>query len=339
MDRFKQVNKSLRKDRKETELNTRRIQANLPSVERKLDTIAGEQPYRLEFPLSAHKHHVRLDLRVRPDNCCDCDPGAQAQQRDAFGFFNWNDYYPTANGEKQLVRFTEPLQQTGTTFHYGYQSPFFTPFYHDFLPIAGYSIDPVTQGVVIPIDGIYAVLFTNIITTVTNGTSYMVLSINQNGESISQRTYTVASGTLPLGTSSRRYYQYAFCVPLRKDDIVQPGIQADMIFIEAEPGFGAGGASIENTTRYTLMGLGFGVLIGLVYDQSTGLPISGATVSYTMGFGGSTTTNSDGRYEFFEITPGPYSVTASKSGYVSMTRDVTVPFDDIASLDFNLSPV
>jgi hypothetical protein len=338
MDTFKQVAKSLRKDREETALNTRRIQANLPSIERKLDEISGEQPYRLEFPLSRHKHHVSLNLKMRPDNCCDCEPGATTVKRDAIAYFT--SFNPPSDGEMHPIIFSEPLQQTGTIFNYGYSSPFFHPIYQVFHTFGGYIINPA-GGVQVPVDGMYSVQFRNNISLQTFPDTYMTLAILQNGESISQKTYTVAGGNLPLhelGTFGRAYFQYAFCIPLHEGDTVGPGVRTNAPFIDFEPGYWIGSPRIEDSTRITLMGLGFGTLIGLVYDQNTGLPISGATVSFTMGFGGSTTTLSNGRYEFLELTPGFYSVTASKAGYTSMTRDIEVLFDEVVSLDFNLSP-
>jgi len=59
-----------------------------------------------------------------------------------------------------------------------------------------------------------------------------------------------------------------------------------------------------------------GTLTGVVTNLNTGGAISGATVSYS---GGSTTTDSSGRYTFSGVTSGTYSVTATASGYLSRT--------------------
>jgi len=59
-----------------------------------------------------------------------------------------------------------------------------------------------------------------------------------------------------------------------------------------------------------------GTLTGVVSNLNTGGAISGATVSYS---GGSTTTDSTGRYTFTGVVSGTYSVTASASGYLSRT--------------------
>ena len=347
MDRFKQVTKNLRKDRQKTELNTRRIQSNFPNIERKLDTLAGDDSYLLEFPLSGHRHHATITLRVRPDNCCDCDPGAQTVKRDAITSFH-DPSGITNDGIARPIIYDEPLNQTGTTFHYGYNSPFFTPFYHEFVPIGGYSLNP-EGGIVIPVNGMYAVLFKNIFEMTTSPDTYVTVSIRESlidqpiseAEVLSQRIYSVAKGNLPLvqlGALSKQILQYAFCTPLHRGATVSVWIQSNAPFIYLEPGYWGGGPRIDrDSLRVTLMGLGYGILIGKVYDQNTGLPIEGATVSFTMGFSGSTTTDENGMYIFEDLTPGPYSITASKSGYTSMTRDVEVVFNEVASLDFNLS--
>jgi hypothetical protein len=66
---------------------------------------------------------------------------------------------------------------------------------------------------------------------------------------------------------------------------------------------------------------------GLVIDQKSALPVSGATVRLTQG--GTTTetatTGSDGRYTITGITPGIYSITISATGYSSSaSTDVAV---------------
>jgi hypothetical protein len=60
-----------------------------------------------------------------------------------------------------------------------------------------------------------------------------------------------------------------------------------------------------------------GTLQGTVIDSSTSTAISGATVS--IAGGGSTTTNASGFYQFLNVAPGSYSLTASKTGYNANT--------------------
>ena len=72
---------------------------------------------------------------------------------------------------------------------------------------------------------------------------------------------------------------------------------------------------------------------GVVYDSVTGTQIAGATVSYV---GGSTATDSLGRYDFPNVDPGPYTVTASAPGYVTASKEVIVPPVGEATADFPL---
>jgi hypothetical protein len=59
-----------------------------------------------------------------------------------------------------------------------------------------------------------------------------------------------------------------------------------------------------------------GTLTGVVTNLNTGGAISGATVSYS---GGSTTTDTGGRYTFTGVPAGTYSITATASGYKART--------------------
>ena len=74
-----------------------------------------------------------------------------------------------------------------------------------------------------------------------------------------------------------------------------------------------------------------GELRDLVSDQT----IAGATVSYS---GGTTTTDSIGRYAFTNVVPGTYAVTASASGYADFTEQAVVTVRAWTSLDFHLTP-
>jgi large repetitive protein len=59
-----------------------------------------------------------------------------------------------------------------------------------------------------------------------------------------------------------------------------------------------------------------GTLTGVVTDATTGLPINGVTVSLS---GVTTTTDSGGNYGFTNITPGTYTLTFTKAGYITVT--------------------
>jgi len=65
-----------------------------------------------------------------------------------------------------------------------------------------------------------------------------------------------------------------------------------------------------------------GTLSGTVTDSATSAAISGATV--TIVGGASTTTNASGFYQFTNVTPNTYSVTAAKTGYNTGTNSGVV---------------
>ena len=89
------------------------------------------------------------------------------------------------------------------------------------------------------------------------------------------------------------------------------------------------------TVNFTLSSSGgTGTLSGTVVNISSNAPISGATVSFS---GGSTTTNSSGFYQFTNVAPGTYNVTAAHSGYFSATQSATVSSGTTTTLNFKLA--
>lgn len=74
-------------------------------------------------------------------------------------------------------------------------------------------------------------------------------------------------------------------------------------------------------------------IIGHVYSEK-GSPLGSAKVIWN---GKKTITLFDGTYEFKNIKPGTYTITASLKGFKSDSKIVTVQKDDIITLDFYLS--
>jgi hypothetical protein len=69
---------------------------------------------------------------------------------------------------------------------------------------------------------------------------------------------------------------------------------------------------------------------------SGGAPIAGATVNCPGA--GLAVTGTDGKYTISDVAPGTYSCTASKVGFTSKTKSVTV-FSGLRSrLNFRLAP-
>jgi hypothetical protein len=77
-----------------------------------------------------------------------------------------------------------------------------------------------------------------------------------------------------------------------------------------------------------------GWITGTVKDASTNNPIESATVED--GVGNSTLTDSSGKYTL-EVQPGTYNVKASKSGYTTETKQVTVDIGETKVVDFELT--
>lgn len=89
------------------------------------------------------------------------------------------------------------------------------------------------------------------------------------------------------------------------------------------------------TVNFTLSaGGGTGTLSGTVVNISNNAAISGATVSFS---GGSTTTNSSGFYQFTNVAAGTYNVTASHTGFFSVTHSATVSSGATTTLNFKLA--
>ncbi len=98
--------------------------------------------------------------------------------------------------------------------------------------------------------------------------------------------------------------------------------------------FAGTGPASNPVTQSTLPASG--TLAGQVTD-SGGLPVPGATVSTTTG-GYSGTTDSSGNYSIPNVIQGSYTAVASKAGYSSRNRAVTVNAFATTTADFSLSP-
>jgi uncharacterized membrane protein len=66
----------------------------------------------------------------------------------------------------------------------------------------------------------------------------------------------------------------------------------------------------------------FATLHGIVNDHDTGELIDVATIVLSPG-GKTTTTGSDGRYEFLNLEPQQYTVTVQKNGYNTNRKTIT----------------
>ncbi len=77
-----------------------------------------------------------------------------------------------------------------------------------------------------------------------------------------------------------------------------------------------------------------GWMSGTARDAASGAPIAGVVVAAG---GRSATTAADGKYTF-QLLPGTYTTTATRSGYVTATQSVTVKRKATVTVDWSLSP-
>ncbi|MEO7804324.1 MAG: S8 family serine peptidase [Actinomycetota bacterium] len=77
-----------------------------------------------------------------------------------------------------------------------------------------------------------------------------------------------------------------------------------------------------------------GAIAGKVTEFKTGTALSGANVS--CGTAGAATTDTSGNYTISNVTPGSYTCTASKTGYINKNANVTVTSGATTTLNFAL---
>ena len=77
-----------------------------------------------------------------------------------------------------------------------------------------------------------------------------------------------------------------------------------------------------------------GQIQGYVKDAKTGKPIAGAAISIS---GRSYTTNSRGMYSSSKLTPGTYTISVSKTGYSSSSRNIKVQAGKTSTANFSLN--
>ena len=81
-----------------------------------------------------------------------------------------------------------------------------------------------------------------------------------------------------------------------------------------------------------------GNLEGTITDSQTSQPVSGVNVTISPG-NSSYTTGADGKYSFSGLNQGDYTVQASKSGYVTNTKEVAVFAGDTRKWDIVITPL
>jgi hypothetical protein len=80
-----------------------------------------------------------------------------------------------------------------------------------------------------------------------------------------------------------------------------------------------------------------GIIKGTLTDALNSQPFEGVTITVTGLFNGSTITGIDGSFIFTDVTPGNVTITASKTGYYSVTGTATVTAGEILFFNPQLS--
>lgn len=137
--------------------------------------------------------------------------------------------------------------------------------------------------------------------TATNGTTTRTARTRADG------TYTITD--LPAGSYRITASKDGF-VPRTREEIWVTDEEVTWVDIALSPDPNAGRP---------------GTINGQVIDANTGRPLSGATVTARAGRTSRTArTRADGMYSITRLPAGTYSVSASRSGYVTTTAEVTV---------------
>jgi hypothetical protein len=105
------------------------------------------------------------------------------------------------------------------------------------------------------------------------------------------------------------------------------------------PGFGAAEAGAflspgETETINLALPASSGTITGKVTSASSGAALSGATVSFS---GRSTSTDANGNYIFTSVASGTYTLTATKTGYVSNSVTVSLSAGATATANIKLA--
>lgn len=156
----------------------------------------------------------------------------------------------------------------------------------------------------------------------------------RNGASLAVAGAAVATGSGGYSTTTDSYGAYTIAN-------VDPGtytLTASKTGYNSDTRSGVVAAAYAVTTTDFTINTIPGAISGVV-TMSGGQALSGATVATDTG-GYSTVTASNGSYTLSGVAPGTYSVTASKSGYISSTNTpVSVSQGATTTSNFTLTPV
>ena len=340
------LGRSLGKDAKESNINTRRITANLPQIERKLDILSNEYNFKMDLPVLDASNITSLNIYIRPDNCCDCDSGSLSGFRKGTGTvtrfedIDGNEFLPNqpADSPYNGVDYRGVVTSFSTVgvldsiwFAWpGY--PFFYPngvYAEDFMANSYGDLTLTSEGtILVPTAGLYNIIYNNgHASGTTTDTSKITLTIktrlHNSGdpwEIISKEVrYTIYNNLTPNSIMIAHDLEiYAICYGLPRNSEISVWVASQDI-----DRIGYSGGTIE----VLLVGEGFGIVTGYVFhDSPASNPIEGAEVKILLPGMEPALTDAFGKYIISQVPPGVHTIEAtySTNPVLSRTQKVAV---------------
>jgi hypothetical protein len=339
------LGKSLGKDAKESGFNTRRIAANLPQIERKLDILSNSYNFTMDIPLVDVSNTASLNIYIRPDNCCDCDSGSLNGFRKGTGTVT---RFEDIDGNAFLPDQPTDSPYNGVDYR-GVVTSFSTvgvldsiwfawPGYPFFYPNGTYEEDYnnnaygdftlTSEGtILIPTAGLYNITYNGISSGITTDTSKIILTIKTRvygsddpWEVISKEVrYTIYSSLEPNSLMIAHELEiYAICYGLPRNSEISIWVNSQNI---DRVGYS------EGTIQILLVGEGYGLVTGYVFhDSPASNPIWGASVSIILPGMSPVLTDETGKYTITRVPPGIHTIQAtySTNPVLSQSQKVTV---------------
>jgi acid phosphatase len=126
------------------------------------------------------------------------------------------------------------------------------------------------------------------------------------------------------GFQSTTFYRHENLLRTFAESLALPGFPNSSIYV----------SSMSDMMAVNTPPAGPGSITGTVKFALNGSALSGTTVSYS---GGTTLSDSTGRYTLANVTAGTYNVSASKSGFFVQNQSVTVASGTASTANFNLA--
>jgi len=343
------LGKSLGKDAKESGHNTRRISANLPQIERKLDIISNAYNFTMDLPLTPTSNIASLNIYIRPDNCCECEAGALNGLRKGTGdVTRFEDIDGTAFIPNQpadspysgieyrgvITSWTTVGTLDSIWFAWpGY--PFFYPnaaLEEDFNDNSYGDLTLTSEGtVMVPTGGVYNIVYHGHASGTTTDTSKVTVMLKS-------RDFPTIENPDPSWQTISKEVRYTVYGSLEPNAIM---VALDLttsaicygLALNGEISVWVAGENVTNlnysngTIQVLLVGQGYGQVTGYVFhDAPASNPIEGASVSILLPGMLPVLTDATGKYTITSVIPGIHTIQAtyltfSQSQKVSVERN------------------